>query len=111
PAKYLGPQYIPNRPANSVVTEPKLGRGQGPVATVLVQSGTFRRGDVVLAGSAYGKVRAMLDDRAKTTDEAGPSVPVAVIGLNDVPAAGDPVHVLKSRKEAQESAESRQHRE
>jgi translation initiation factor IF-2 len=100
-----------NRPANGVVIEAKLDRGQGPVATVLVQSGTLRRGDVVLAGSAYGKVRAMLDDRGKNTDEAGPSVPVAVVGLNDVPAAGDPVHVLKSLKEAQEIAESRQHRE
>jgi translation initiation factor IF-2 len=100
-----------NRPANGVVIEAKLDRGQGPVATVLVTSGTLRRGDVVLAGSAFGKVRAMLDDRGKTTDEAGPSVPVAVVGLNDVPSAGDPVHVLKSVKEAQEIAESRQHRE
>jgi translation initiation factor IF-2 len=100
-----------NRPASGVVIEAKLDRGQGPVATVLVQSGTLQRGDVVLAGSAFGKVRAMLDDRGKNTDEAGPSVPVAVIGLNEVPAAGDPVHVLKSLKEAQEIAESRQHRE
>jgi translation initiation factor IF-2 len=100
-----------SRPASGVVIEAKLDRGQGPVATVLVQSGTLRRGDVVLAGSVYGKVRAMLDDRGKNTDEAGPSVPVAVIGLNDVPAAGDPVHVLKSLKEAQDIAESRQHRE
>jgi len=97
--------------ASGVVIEAKLDRGQGPVATVLVQSGTLHRGDVVLAGSAFGKVRAMLDDRGKNTNEAGPSFPVAVIGLNDVPAAGDPVHVVKSLKEAQEIAESRQHRE
>jgi len=100
-----------SRPASGVVIEAKLDRGQGPVATVLVQSGTLKRGDVVLAGSAFGKVRAMLDDRGKNTDEAGPSVPVAVIGLNDVPSAGDPVHVLKSLKEAQDIAESRHHRE
>jgi translation initiation factor IF-2 len=100
-----------NKPASGVVIEAKLDRGQGPVATVLVQSGTLQRGDVVLAGSAFGKVRAMLDDRGQNTTSAGPSVPVAVIGLNDVPAAGDPVHVLKSLKEAQEIAETRQHRE
>ena len=100
-----------NKPASGVVIEAKLDRGQGPVATVLVQSGTLQRGDVLLAGSAYGKVRAMLDDRGKNTNSAGPSVPVAVIGLNDVPAAGDPVHILKSLKEAQEIAESRRHRE
>jgi translation initiation factor IF-2 len=100
-----------NKPASGVVIEAKLDRGQGPVATVLVQSGTLQRGDVVLAGSAYGKVRAMLDDRGQNTTAAGPSAPVAVIGLNDVPSAGDPVHVLKSLKEAQEIAETRQHRE
>jgi translation initiation factor IF-2 len=100
-----------NKPANGVVIEAKLDRGQGPVATVLVQSGTLQRGDVMLAGSAYGKVRAMLDDRGKNTNSAGPSVPVAVIGLNDVPSAGDPVHILKSLKEAQEIAETRRHRE
>jgi translation initiation factor IF-2 len=99
-----------NKPASGVVIEAKLDRGQGPVATVLVQSGTLNRGDVLLAGSAYGRVRAMLDDRGKNTNSAGPSVPVAVIGLNDVPAAGDPVHILKSLKEAQEIAESRKHR-
>jgi len=100
-----------NKPASGVVIEAKLDRGQGPVATVLVQSGTLQRGDVLLAGSAYGKVRAMLDDRGKNTNAAGPSVPVAVIGLNDVPAAGDPVHILKSLKEAQDIAETRRHRE
>jgi translation initiation factor IF-2 len=100
-----------NKPASGVVIEAKLDRGQGPVATVLVQSGTLQRGDVVLAGIAYGKVRAMLDDRGKSIASAGPSVPVAVIGLNDVPAAGDPVHILKSIKEAQDIAETRHHRE
>ena len=100
-----------NKPASGVVIEAKLDRGQGPVATVLVQSGTLHRGDVLLAGSAFGKVRAMLDDRGKNADSAGPSMPVAVIGLNDVPAAGDPVHILKSLKEAQEIAESRRHRD
>jgi translation initiation factor IF-2 len=100
-----------NRPASGVVIEAKLDRGQGPVATVLVQSGTLQRGDVLLAGNVYGKIRAMLDDRGKNITEAGPSVPVAVIGLNDVPAAGDPVHILKSLKEAQDIAETRRSRE
>ena len=100
-----------NKPARGVVIEAKCDSGQGPEATGLVQSGTLQRGDVLLAGSAYGKVRAMLDDRGKNTLSAGPSVPVAVIGLNDVPSAGDPVHILKSLKEAQEIAETRLHRE
>jgi translation initiation factor IF-2 len=100
-----------NKPAAGVVIEAKLDRGQGPVATILVQSGTLQRGDVLLAGSAYGKVRAMLDDRGKNTNSAGPSIPVAVIGLNEVPDAGDPVHILKSIKEAQEIAETRRHRD
>jgi translation initiation factor IF-2 len=100
-----------NKPASGVVIEAKLDRGQGPVATVLVQSGTLQRGDVLLAGSAYGKVRAMLDDRGKNITSAGPSVPVAVIGLNEVPDAGDPVHILKSIKEAVDIAETRRHRE
>jgi translation initiation factor IF-2 len=99
------------KPASGVVIEAKLDRGQGPVATVLVQSGTLQRGDVLLAGSAYGKVRAMLDDRGKNITSAGPSVPVAVIGLNDVPSAGDPVHILKSIKEAQDIADTRRSRD
>jgi translation initiation factor IF-2 len=110
-AEILDLRAARNRPASGVVIEAKLDRGQGPVATVLVQSGTLQRGDVLLAGSAYGKVRAMLDDRGKNTNEAGPSMPVAVIGLNDVPAAGDPVHIVKSLKEAVDIAESRRSRE
>ncbi len=101
----------PKKPASGVVIEAKLDRGRGPVATVLIQSGTLSRGDVVLAGSVYGKVRAMLGDRGKTAQKAGPSVPVEVIGLSDVPSAGDPVHVIKNLKEAQDIAESRHNRE
>jgi translation initiation factor IF-2 len=76
-----------------------------------VQEGTLRRGDVLLAGSAHGKVRAMLDDRGRQVDEAGPSMPVEVIGLNDVPSAGDPVHSVKNLKQAQEIASSRKTRD
>ncbi|MET0413361.1 MAG: translation initiation factor IF-2, partial [Polyangiaceae bacterium] len=100
----------PNKPASGVVIEAKLDRGQGPVATVLVQTGTLKRGDVVLVGGAYGKIRAMLDDHGRTTNKAGPSIPVAIIGLSDVPGAGDPIHTVKSLKEAQEIAESRRNR-
>lgn len=101
----------PEKPAQGVVIEAKLDRGRGPVATVLVQSGTLCKGDVLLAGGAFGKVRAMLDDRGKNTAKAGPSKPVAVIGLNEVPSAGDPVHIVKSVKEAQTIAESRRAKE
>jgi translation initiation factor IF-2 len=100
----------PNKPASGVVIEAKLDRGQGPVATVLVQAGTLKRGDVILVGGAYGKIRAMLDDHGRTVNKAGPSTPVAVIGLSDVPQAGDPIHTVKSLKEAQEIAESRRNR-
>jgi translation initiation factor IF-2 len=100
----------PNKPASGVVIEAKLDRGQGPVATVLVQTGTLKRGDVVLVGGAYGKIRAMLDDHGRTVNKAGPSTPVAIIGLSDVPQAGDPIHTVKSLKEAQEIAESRRNK-
>src|SRR5207237_6382689 len=74
--------------ARGLVIEAKLDKGRGPVATVLVQSGTLKKGDVVLAGSAYGRVRAMLDENGKNIAEAGPSLPVEIQGLTDVPAAG-----------------------
>jgi translation initiation factor IF-2 len=101
----------PNKPAVGVVIEAQLDRGRGPVATVLVTDGTLNRGDVLLAGAACGKVRAMLDSYGRNCANAGPSMPIEVIGLNDVPAAGDPVHVVKDMKKAQEIADSRKTKE
>ena len=95
-------------PAKGLVIEAKLDKGKGPVATVLVQSGTLNRGDVVLAGSAYGRVRAMLDETGKPTKEAGPSIPVEIQGLSEVPAAGEEVIVLPDERKAREIAMFRQ---
>jgi translation initiation factor IF-2 len=89
-------------PARGLVIEAKLDKGRGPVATVLVQSGTLRRGDVVLAGSAYGRVRAMLDENGKNIAEAGPSLPVEIQGLTEVPAAGEEVMVMADERKARE---------
>ena len=101
----------PNKPAVGVVIEAQLDRGRGPVATVLITDGTLNRGDVVLAGAGYGKVRAILDSYGRNCATAGPSTPIEVIGLNDVPAAGDPVHVIKDMKKAQEIADTRKTKE
>ena len=95
-------------PAKGLVIEAKLDKGRGPVATVLVQSGTLKRGDVVLAGSSYGRVRAMLDENAKTVNQAGPSIPVEIQGLTEVPAAGEEVVVLADERKAREIALFRQ---
>ncbi|MFI4940777.1 MAG: translation initiation factor IF-2, partial [Burkholderiales bacterium] len=89
-------------PARGLVIEAKLDKGRGPVATVLVQSGTLKRGDVVLAGSAYGRVRAMLDENGKSIAEAGPSMPVEIQGLTEVPAAGEDVMVMVDERKARE---------
>ncbi len=94
--------------AKGLVIEAKLDKGRGPVATILVQSGTLRRGDVVLAGSSYGRVRAMLDEDGKAIDEAGPSIPVEIQGLTDVPQAGDEFMVLADERRAREIATFRQ---
>jgi translation initiation factor IF-2 len=90
------------------VIEAKLDKGRGPVATVLVQSGTLKKGDVVLAGSSYGRVRAMLDEDGKSIDEAGPSMPVEIQGLTEVPQAGDEFMVLSDERRAREIATFRQ---
>jgi len=90
--------------AKGLVIEAKLDKGRGPVATVLVQSGTLKRGDVVLAGSTYGRVRAMLDEDGKSTTEAGPSIPVEIQGLTEVPQAGDEFMVLSDERRAREIA-------
>ena len=81
----------PNRRARGLVLEAQLDKGRGPVATVLVQKGTLRVGDAIAAGSAHGKVRAMMDDKGRRVKEAGPSVPVEILGLDDVPNAGEVV--------------------
>ncbi len=95
-------------PAKGLVIEAKLDKGKGPVATILVQSGTLNRGDVVLAGSAYGRVRAMLDETGKPTKSAGPSIPVEIQGLSEVPAAGEEVIVMPDDRKAREVARGRQ---
>jgi translation initiation factor IF-2 len=90
--------------AKGLVIEAKLDKGRGPVATVLVQSGTLKRGDVVLAGSTFGRVRAMLDEDGKAATEAGPSIPVEIQGLTEVPQAGDEFMVLGDERRAREVA-------
>src|SRR6266705_3479750 len=95
-------------PAKGVVIEASLDKGRGPVATVLVQAGTLKRGDVVLAGTSFGRVRAMLDESGSAVHEAGPSIPVEIQGLSDVPAAGEDVMVLGDERKAREIALFRQ---
>lgn len=94
--------------AKGIVIEARLDKGRGPVATVLVQSGTLKRGDVVLAGASYGRVRAMLDEDGRNTAEAGPSIPVEIQGLTEVPQAGDDFMVLGDERRAREIATFRQ---
>ncbi|MEQ1881811.1 MAG: translation initiation factor IF-2, partial [Burkholderiales bacterium] len=95
-------------PAHGVVIESRLDKGRGPVATILVQSGTLKRGDVVLAGAVFGRVRAMLDEAGHPVQEAGPSIPVEIQGLSDVPLAGEDVIVLTDERKAREIALFRQ---
>lgn len=95
-------------PAKGIVIEARLDKGKGPVATILVQSGTLHRGDAILAGASFGRVRAMLDENDKTIDEAGPSYPVEIQGLSEVPDAGDEVLVLLDERKAREIALFRQ---
>ncbi|HTD05309.1 translation initiation factor IF-2 [Undibacterium sp.] len=95
-------------PAKGLVVEARLDKGRGAVATILVQSGTLKRGDVVLAGSSYGRVRAMLDETGANISEAGPSIPVEIQGLTDVPSAGEEVMVMTDERKAREIALFRQ---
>ena len=97
----------PNRHAKGIVIEAKLDRGRGPVATVLVQAGTLHSGDIVIAGTAVGRVRAMTDDKGKTLKTAGPSVPVEIIGLAEVPLAGDEFNAVEDERMARTLAEQR----
>lgn len=94
--------------ASGVVIESYLDKGRGPVATILIQSGTLRKGDIVLCGFEYGRVRAMRDENGKEVDEAGPSIPVELLGLSGVPAAGDEATVVRDEKKAREVALYRQ---
>ena len=95
-------------PAKGLIIEARLDKGRGPVASLLIQSGTLRKGDNVLVGGTFGRVRAMLDENGKPIDEAGPSIPVEILGLSDVPAAGDEAIVLADEKKAREIALFRQ---
>jgi translation initiation factor IF-2 len=97
-----------NTPAKGLVIEGRLDKGRGPVATVLVQSGTLKRGDMLLAGSVFGRVRAMMDESGQDIKEAGPSIPVEILGLSDVPMAGEEAIVLNDERKAREIALFRQ---
>ena len=100
----------PKRRAAGLVIESKLDKGRGPVATVLVQNGTLHQGDYVIVGNAVGRVRAMVDDKGKTVKVAGPSVPVEIIGLDDVPQAGDELNAVEDERMAKNLAEQRKER-
>jgi len=110
-AEILELQASPSSPAQGVVVESSLERGRGSVATVLVQNGTLRQGDMVVAGSFFGKVRAMTDEAGKQVKDAGPSIPVEVLGLNGTPNAGDEFFVVANERKAKELAEFRHVRE
>ena len=99
---------VPEAPGKGVVVESCLDRGRGPVATVLIQNGTLRKGDIVLAGLNYGRVRALIDENGKQIDSAGPSIPVEILGLDGTPEAGDEFMVVKDEKKAREVALFRQ---
>ena len=96
----------PNRKGRGLVIEAELDKGKGPVATVLVQKGTLRVGETIAAGSCYGKIRAMMDDKGRRVKEAGPSTPVEILGLNDVPQAGEVFVATENEKEARSFAET-----
>ena len=100
----------PNRHAKGIVIEAKLDRGRGPVATVLVQNGTLRNGDIIIAGSAVGRVRSMTDHLGRTLKEAGPSVPVEITGLSEVPSAGDEIQAVEDERMARTLADQRRDR-
>ncbi|MEP2102880.1 MAG: translation initiation factor IF-2 [Parasphingorhabdus sp.] len=110
-AELLELKARPDRPAEGIVIEAKLDKGRGPVATVLVQRGTLKRGDIFVVGSQTGKVRAMIDDKGAQPKEAGPSVPVEVLGLSGVPSAGDKLTVVENESRAREVATYRAEQE
>lgn len=108
-AELLDLKANPDRAASGAVIEAQLDVGRGPVATVLVQNGTLRRGDIFVVGEQYGKVRALINDQGDRIEEAGPSVPVEVLGLNGTPEAGDVLNVVETEAQAREIAEFRAH--
>ena len=97
----------PNRAASGAVIEARLDKGRGPIMTVLVQNGTLRSGDIIIAGSSVGRVRTMIDDKGRRVNEAGPSTPVEISGMSEVPAAGDTFNAVKDERMARELAEER----
>ncbi|WP_282757962.1 translation initiation factor IF-2 [Komagataeibacter saccharivorans] len=107
-AEILDLKANPDRVAEGSVIESRLDRGRGPVATVLVQKGTLRRSDIVVAGAEWGRVRAMIDDRNRQLSEAGPSMPVEILGITGVPGAGEPFVVVENENRAREISEFRQ---
>ncbi len=107
-AELLDLKANPNRAAQGTIIEAKLERGRGAVATVLVQRGTLKVGDTVVCGAAWGRVRALIDDRGQTIESAGPSMPVEILGLDGVPEAGDVLQVVEDEKRAREISEYRQ---
>lgn len=107
-AEVLELKATPSAPGRGVVVESRLDKGRGPVATVLVQDGTLRQGDMVLVGSNYGRIRAMLDENGKPIKQAGPSIPVEILGLDGTPDAGDEMSVMTDEKKAREVALFRQ---
>ena len=107
-AEILELKANPNRAASGAVIEAKLDVGRGPVATVLVQNGTLKRGDIFVVGEKWGKVRALINDKGETVTEAGPSVPVEVLGLNGTPEAGDVLNVVETEAQAREIADYRE---
>ena len=99
----------PNRSAHGAVIEARLDKGRGPVATLLVQNGTLKQGDIIIAGTAVGRVRAMTNARGEKLTQAGPSVPVEIIGMSEVPGAGDDFHAVADERMARELVEQRKH--
>jgi translation initiation factor IF-2 len=106
-AEMLELKANPDRRAKGTVVEAELDKGRGPVATLLVQNGTLHVGDSIIVGNTYGRIRAMFDDKNKKIKSAGPSIPVVILGLSEVPAAGDRFYVVKDEKTARNTAESR----
>lgn len=110
-AEMLDLKANPNRPAKGVVIEAKLDKGRGAIATVLVQNGTLKDGDYIIAGTAVGRVRVMTNDKGEKVSEAGPSFPVEIMGLSEVPNAGDIFNVVADERMAKELVEQRKHKE
>ncbi len=110
-AEVLDLKANPNRVAEGSVIESRLDRGRGPVATVLVQKGTLKRSDIVVAGAEWGRVRAMLDDKGRQLKDAGPSMPVELLGITGVPGAGEPFVVVENENRAREICEFRQRKQ